>query len=86
MYAEYIQQLYVQVQHLPERCREIFNLYFFERQTTKEIAALLNISEQTVRNQKTKAVAILKSALLKKNILPVAILMHFFAVLCAVED
>ncbi len=86
MYAEYIQQLYVQVQHLPERCREIFNLYFFGRQTTKEIAALLNISEQTVRNQKTKAVAILKSALLKKNILPVAILMHFFAVLCAVEE
>lgn len=86
MYAEYIQQLYVQVRELPERCREIFNLYFFERRTTKEIAALLNISEQTVRNQKTKAVAMLKSALLKKNILPVAILMHFFSVLCAAED
>jgi len=31
-------------------------------------------------------VAMLKSALLKKDILPVAILLHFFAVLCAVED
>jgi RNA polymerase sigma-70 factor (family 1) len=86
MYAEYIQQLYVQVRELPERCREIFNLYFFERRTTKEIAVLLNISEQTVRNQKSKAVAMLKSVLLKKNILPVAILLHFFSVLCAVEE
>ena len=86
MYAEYIQQLYVQVRSLPDRCREIFNLYFFDRRTTKEIATLLNISEQTVRNQKTKAVALLKSALLKKNILPVAMVLHFFAVLCAVEE
>ncbi|AXY74763.1 RNA polymerase sigma-70 factor [Paraflavitalea soli] len=86
MYAEYIQQLYVQVRELPERCRQVFNLYFFDRLTTREIAEALNISEQTVRNQKTKAVAMLKSALLKKNILPVALLLHFFAVLCAVED
>lgn len=86
MYAEYIQQLYVQVRELPDRCREVFNLYFFNRLTTREIAATLNISEQTVRNQKTKAVAMLKSALLKKDMLPVAILLHFFAVLCAVED
>ncbi|WP_315815641.1 RNA polymerase sigma factor [Paraflavitalea speifideaquila] len=65
---------------------EVFKLYFFDRLTTQEIAAALNISEQTVRNQKTKAVAILKAALLKKDILPVAILLHFFAVLCAAED
>lgn len=86
MYAEYIQQLYVQVRELPDRCQEVFRLYFFDRLTTREIAQALNISEQTVRNQKTKAVAMLKSALLKKDILPVAILLHFFAVLCAVED
>lgn len=86
MYAEYIQQLYVQVRELPDRCREVFKLYFFGRLTTREIARELNISEQTVRNQKTKAVAMLKSALLKKDILPIAILLHFFAVLCAIED
>jgi RNA polymerase sigma-70 factor (family 1) len=86
MYAEYIQQLYVQVKQLPERCREVFNMYFFDRLSTREIALALNISEQTVRNQKTKAVAILKSALLKKDILPVAIALHFFSVLCAVEE
>ncbi len=86
MYAEYIQQLYVQVRELPDRCQEVFRLYFFDRLSTREIAQALNISEQTVRNQKTKAVAMLKSALLKKDMLPVAILLHFFAVLCAVED
>lgn len=86
MYAEYIQQLYVQVRELPNRCREVFNLYFFDRLTTREIAQVLNISEQTVRNQKTKAIGILKSALLKKNILPVAVLLYFFEVLCLVEE
>jgi len=86
MYAEYIQQLYVQVRELPDRCQEVFRLYFFDRLSTREIAQALGISEQTVRNQKTKAVAMLKSALLKKDILPVALLLHFFALLNAVED
>lgn len=86
MYAEYIQQLYVQVRELPDRCREIFNMYFFDRLSTREIALVLNLSEQTVRNQKTKAVTLLKSALLKKDILPVAALLHLFTVLCRGED
>lgn len=86
MYAEYIQQLYVQVKELPERCGEVFKLFFFERLTTREIAQLLNISEQTVRNQKTKAVGILKSALLKKDLLPITVLLHVFALLCMLDD
>ncbi|WP_276485748.1 RNA polymerase sigma-70 factor [Paraflavitalea pollutisoli] len=82
MYAEYIQQLYQQMSELPDRCQEIFKLHFFDRLTTREIAQLLNLSEQTVRNQKTKAINILKAALLKKNVLPVALLLHFFKALC----
>lgn len=79
MYAEYVQQLYVQMEVLPDRCREIFKMYFFDSLSTSEIAKALNLSEQTVRNQKTKAITILKSVMLKKNILPAALLLHFFA-------
>jgi RNA polymerase sigma-70 factor (family 1) len=67
MYAEYLQQLYAQVNELPDRCREVFRLYFFEQRTTREIADLLNITEQTVRNQKTKAVHLLRALLLKRS-------------------
>jgi RNA polymerase sigma-70 factor (ECF subfamily) len=85
MYAEYIQQLYVQVANLPERCREVFKLYFFNRSSTREIADLLNISEQTVRNQKTKAIHMLRSVLLKKDMLP-ACVVPLVALLFSVED
>ncbi|MDF2192598.1 RNA polymerase sigma-70 factor [Paraflavitalea sp. CAU 1676] len=86
MYAEYIQQLYVQVKELPERCGEVFKLFFFQQLTTREIALALNISEQTVRNQKTKAVGILKAALLKKDLLPVSFVLHVFAILLAGDE
>jgi RNA polymerase sigma-70 factor (family 1) len=86
MYAEYIQQLYVQVRELPDRCREVFKLFFFERMATREIALALGISEQTVRNQKSKAVQVLKAALLKKNILPAVMLFHFLGLLNSTED
>ena len=85
MYAEYIQQLYEQVKNLPERCQEVFKLYFFNRSSTREIADLLNISEQTVRNQKTKAIHMLRSVLLKKDMLPACVL-PLVALLFTVED
>lgn len=85
MYAEYIQQLYLQLRELPDRCRLVFNMYFFDRRTTREIALALNISEQTVRNQKTKAIQILKSALLKKDMLP-AVVIYMFALLCGIDE
>ena len=85
MYAEYIQQLYEQVKNLPDRCQEVFKLYFFNRNSTREIADLLNISEQTVRNQKTKAIHMLRSVLLKKDMLPACVL-PLVALLFAVEE
>lgn len=86
MYAEYMQQLYVQLKELPEACRKIFDMYFFNRFTTREIAMELGLSEQTVRNQKTKAISMLRSALLKKNILPASVISLFFTLLLGGED
>jgi len=46
---------------LPPKCREIFILSRYNEFSYKEIAELLNISLQTVKNQMSKALAILRA-------------------------
>ncbi len=84
LYADYLQQLYAQVDALPDRCKEVFKLYFFGQLSTREIAQQLHISEQTARNQKTKAVQLLRNLLLKKDRIP-ASLAPLLAILLATE-
>jgi RNA polymerase sigma-70 factor (ECF subfamily) len=60
------------LQHLPERCREIFELSRFEGKKYTEIADHLNISVKTVETQMSKALNILKVEL--KDYLAVLIL------------
>ncbi|MGE5500238.1 MAG: sigma-70 family RNA polymerase sigma factor [Syntrophothermus sp.] len=48
---------------LPERCRAIFLLSRYEDMSYSEIAEALEISLQTVKNQMSKAIAILKKRL-----------------------
>lgn len=64
-YAEYVEEMSRQIQRLPGQCLKIFKLLLEERSTT-EIATQLNLSAQTVRNQKTKAINILSSVMTKK--------------------
>lgn len=51
------------IQELPERCALIFILNRYEDHSYKEIARLLDLSLQTVKNQMSKAIAILKKKL-----------------------
>ena len=48
---------------LPERCRHTFVLSRFENLTYKQIAAEMGISEKTVENQISKALAFLRTGL-----------------------
>ena len=48
------------VNNLPEKMREIFILSRFEHQTTRDIASKTNLSPQTVKNQISKALRILR--------------------------
>ena len=57
-----------EIEDLPDRCREIFGLLYFEQKKTAEVALLLNINVQTVRNQKTRAIELLKTKLIKKGL------------------
>jgi len=63
-----------QIEELPSRCKEIFKLLFFHNLNSSEVADQLQISRQTVLNQKANAVKLLRSALLKKALLPAALM------------
>ena len=50
----------IAMEELPDRCRQIFLLSRFEQLSHQEIATQLGISIQTVRNQVSKALSILR--------------------------
>lgn len=65
-----------EIESLPEKCKEIFKLIYVEHKRTDEIAEMLGLSVQTVRNQKTKAIDLLKTSMLKKGLSgPLALLL-----------
>lgn len=67
-----------EIDQLPEKMGEIFKLLYFEGKKTDEVAVELNLSVQTVRNQKTKAIDLLKAALLKRGVSAAAYLAFLF--------
>lgn len=69
MDAEIIAAILEEVENLPPQCRQVFKYLFFQRMTTQEIADTMGISVKTVRNQKARAIQLLQTFLLKKNLL-----------------
>ncbi|MFT3747029.1 MAG: RNA polymerase sigma-70 factor [Agriterribacter sp.] len=67
--AEVLATLYQEIENLPTQCGAVFKLLFFQRLTTEEAAAQLNISSKTVLNQKGKAIQLLRKAFLQKGML-----------------
>lgn len=61
--AEVIAEIFEAIQELPGKCREVFTLFYFEGLEDKEIAEQLNISVTTIRTQKQRAKAYLRSRL-----------------------
>jgi RNA polymerase sigma-70 factor (family 1) len=51
------------IEGLPEKCRQIFIMSRENELTVKEIASQLNIADQTVKNQLTKALSVLRKEL-----------------------
>ena len=75
--AEVISELYTRIEQLPGACRRIVKMILFENLNTSEIAQKLGISNQTVLNQKAKAVSKLsKTLLLSELSILITILLH----------
>jgi len=66
--SEVMEMLTAEIEQLPEKCREVFKLIYYQHKKTDEIAEELGISPKTVRNHKAKAIELLKVVVLKKGI------------------
>ncbi|MEY3239546.1 MAG: hypothetical protein RIR11_984 [Bacteroidota bacterium] len=60
-------QLHKAINQLPEKCRIVFKLNRFEGFSHKEIADKLDITPKTIENHMTKALRLLKEAMLRSS-------------------
>jgi len=74
IYAMVLNQVYQGIESLPDQCKKIFKMLYFEGKSTQETAKILNLSVQSVRNQKTRAIQLLKIKVDATNLLSVALL------------
>lgn len=59
--AETYHQLHLLINSLPVKCRQVFQLFYFADMSIKEIAEELNISVNTVKSHKQKAIQLIKN-------------------------
>jgi RNA polymerase sigma factor, sigma-70 family len=67
VYAEAMAELYEAIQKLPPKAREIIQLTYLEGNSNQEVADLLHISIQTVKNQKMRALSLLRQHLNRES-------------------
>lgn len=64
---ENIREIYNQIEKLPEKCRIIFKMSYFEEKKNAEIAEILNISLRTVEHQLYLGLKTLRNNLTQKQ-------------------
>lgn len=66
--AKVLQTIHIEIEGLPTQCRKIFKSIFLENKSTSKIAIEMKISPQTVLNQKSKALRLLRLKLYKDGL------------------
>jgi RNA polymerase sigma-70 factor (ECF subfamily) len=74
VFSRLVHQIYESIETLPDQCRTIFKLIYIEGKSTKEVAETLNLSIQTVRNQKTRGLSLIRAKITPPQLLPLALL------------
>lgn len=72
--AEILRDIHEAVTELPAVARSVFELLYFEGLSTDAVAQKLDMPVQTVRNNKTRALGLLRLAMVKRNISPAWVL------------
>lgn len=72
--ASLLDKIHAEIESLPKQCREVFKMFYLQQLTTTEIAERMNLSRNTVQNHKIRATKLLRTAFLKRNLLPVIFL------------
>ncbi|MEP7374694.1 MAG: sigma-70 family RNA polymerase sigma factor [Chitinophagaceae bacterium] len=65
--SDVITRIKTEIDKLPENCKQVFTLSYFEGYKNPEIAEKLSINEKTVRNLKAMALKAIKAVFLNKN-------------------
>lgn len=76
--TEYWAEIYRELVKLPKTYSSIMELSYIEGLKNHEIAEKMNLSVQTVKNQKTKAVKMLRISLLKRILMPIPAFFFYF--------
>ncbi len=74
--AQTLQLIYAEIEMLPSQCKLVFKSIFFDCKTTAEVASELGLSRQTVLNQKTRAINLLRLKLYKHGFHSITFLLH----------
>jgi RNA polymerase sigma-70 factor (family 1) len=66
--TEVLRKIYEEIEKLPKQCRQVFELSVFEGLKSKDIAKRMDITVSNVTSQKSRAVHLLRTAVLKRII------------------
>jgi RNA polymerase sigma-70 factor (family 1) len=75
--AEVLKEIMNEINNLPEQCRKVLKLAYLEGLKNQEVAKVLNISVHTVKNQKARAIQLMKTRLRDRDILALLLLCTF---------
>ncbi|MNJ87465.1 ECF RNA polymerase sigma factor SigW [compost metagenome] len=73
-FARLLQQVLDNIESLPNQCKIIFKLIYLQGKTTKDVAELLDLSVQSVRNQKARGLNLLKERIKPHHLLPLILM------------
>ena len=79
--SEILKQIYTEVEGLPDQCRRIFKMLFFDGMKTDEVAHELSITTETVRSQKRRALNLLRLRL-ADNQMALAMILYLSMIEC----
>jgi len=69
IHAELVHAIFSEVEKLPERQKEVFNLTYLEDKTVEEIADELEMSPAAVYTNRSRAISTIRTLLKAKNAL-----------------
>ncbi|AEV99964.1 hypothetical protein A4D02_25245 [Niastella koreensis] len=75
--AEVLKEIMNEINNLPEQCGKVVKLAYLDGLRNQEVAKVLNISVHTVKNQKARAIQLLKTRLRDRDMLAFLLLCTF---------
>lgn len=75
--AEVLKEIMNEINNLPEQCGKVLKLAYLDGLKNQEVAKVLNISVHTVKNQKARAIQLLRTRLRDRDMLAFMLLCTF---------